>query len=136
MNTTMETTTTTTETATEIDISAVPQRKLKTAVWDLSTSGSGTVTYHMFRLPGASDDVWPDALPGALCEYREKGGTGRASERKASSMYAYDPLPLGTQKIEIVQRWSHGSKAGSTKSAKTLVRYERNKEGKILSVWE
>lgn len=120
----------------EIKIEDVPRRRLVTAIWNLNGRGNGTVTYHMFRRPGDQDPVWPDKLSGAVCIRREKGGTFLASERKASSVYEYDALPIGTQKIEIMQTWGAGQKYGSRRSTETLVRYDRDADGGISSVWE
>jgi hypothetical protein len=103
------------------------RRRLTTAVWDLNSKGSGTVTYHQFRLPGADTDVWPDSLPGAICERREKGGTFLSSERSASSLYSFDPLPVGTRKITIEVTYRKGSKAATTRTAHTLTGYDGDK---------
>jgi hypothetical protein len=119
-----------------VDVADVPRRKLVTAVWDLNSRGNGVVKYHQFRLPGNGACVWPETLPGAACERRERGGAGRASERKASSLYSYDPLPVGAVQIVITVSYSRGEKSGSSRKELTLTRYERRDDGEIKSVWE
>lgn len=110
------------------------RRTLTTAIWSLTAAGSGTVTYHMFRLPGQSEAVWPESLPGAICERREKGGTYLASERRASSRYSYEALPIGTVQITIEVSYRRGVKGGSTRTEKTLAGYEVV-DGKQKSIW-
>lgn len=114
----------------------IGRRRLITAAWDLNARGNGTVTYHMFRLPGSAADVWPEDLPGAVCERRERGGTYRSDERQASSEYTYDALPVGTRMIEITVEYRAGEKRGSTRETKVLLRYEPGESGKWRAVWE
>lgn len=106
---------------TSIDLAAIPTRKLVTAIWNLSASGSGTVTYHQFRIPGASEAVWPEALPGAICTRRERGGTFRAAERHASSEYRYDAHRRLSRERQDPRHYHHRLGILSTTAAGTAI---------------
>jgi hypothetical protein len=124
--------------ASETDV--VGRRRVKTAVWALSAKGSGTVTYHRYRLPGRDDECWPEALPGAVCERKMRGGAYLASERHASSVYSYDPLPVGTRQITIEVSYRHGRKTGSSRRERALAGYrlETREDGTQawMAVWD
>lgn len=94
------------------------QIRVTTAQWDLNARGNGTVTYHRI---GQGDGCWLSEYPGALEIRREKGGTFRASERKASSLVELPyTASLDERVVEITVSYRGGQKTGTQRRITTL----------------